>query len=391
MRIVFVWVFATLLLSWPALAATVDLSIAASDIAFSSETLIAGDRIRVYASVQNVGDEDVAGYVSFYQGSIPIGNSQVISVRANGVAEEVYVDFTIPSGSFNIRAEIRGTDPEDGNPDNDTAITPLLTPIQDDDRDGIENDEDNCPNVDNEEQTNTDHDGQGDACDEDDDNDEIEDDVESEIGSDPTDDDTDDDGMADAEDADPLHQPAPAASETEMSASTPPEAEAASAIVNPSQEQEKTDTSATSPEQAPETESEQTPEVSEENEAATDASFSPNAVFTYEKQRWNSFLFRAQIPEDSKTRVEWDFGDGVTSSRFEVEHTYRQPGDYQVRVRLTGSDDEISEDFVVVHVPVFTMENRRIQIFIGFLTLLLVLGLAVLFRARGKEVPPSNL
>ena len=79
-----------------AFAAGADLSIGSSNISFSDD-LIAGTQVRIYSQVTNVGDEDVAGYVSFFQGSLPIGDSQVISVRSGGVPEEVYVDFVVPS------------------------------------------------------------------------------------------------------------------------------------------------------------------------------------------------------------------------------------------------------------------------------------------------------
>jgi hypothetical protein len=49
----------------------------------------------------------------------------------------------------------------------------------DDDKDGIKNDVDNCPNVENSDQLNTDSDSQGDACDNDDDNDGVNDNLDN--------------------------------------------------------------------------------------------------------------------------------------------------------------------------------------------------------------------
>ena len=67
---------------------------------------------------------------------------------------------------------------------------------QDGDGDGVPDALDNCPAVSNPDQTNTDSDPQGDACDTDDDNDDFNDAVESYVGTDPLDacpdDDTDD-------------------------------------------------------------------------------------------------------------------------------------------------------------------------------------------------------
>ena len=40
--------------------ARADLSIEARDIRFSEETLVAGDQVRIYASIDNLGDEDVS-------------------------------------------------------------------------------------------------------------------------------------------------------------------------------------------------------------------------------------------------------------------------------------------------------------------------------------------
>ena len=158
-----------------------DLGISPGDISFSKE-LVAGQKIRIYAAIHNLGNDDVSGYVTFYQGDKLIGDSQVISVRAGGLADEVFVDWVVPSGSFNIKADINGQKPKDENTNNDMAITAFLIPIPDTDGDGI-----------------------SDPNDPDDDNDGVKDDREPLIGTDPLKADTDGDGCLDGVDDAPLN------------------------------------------------------------------------------------------------------------------------------------------------------------------------------------------
>jgi len=70
----------------------------------------------MYATIYNHGNEDVSGHVTFYQGDVLLGDSQTVSVKASSLADEVYINFTVPSGSFNIRAEINNQVPIDENP-----------------------------------------------------------------------------------------------------------------------------------------------------------------------------------------------------------------------------------------------------------------------------------
>lgn len=390
MRSLFISLVILFAFALPASAADVDLSISAGDIFFSKETLVAGDRVRLYAVIRNSGEEDVSGYVSFFQGSLPIGDSQIISVRAGGTPEEVYVDFVIPSTSFNIRAEIRGTDPADEQTSNNLAITKLYAPVLDDDRDGIANDVDNCLTTKNSSQTDSDTDKTGDACDTDDDNDGLSDDVEREIGTDPLRQDTDGDGVNDPIDAYPLDPtktkeppPAPVVVPAPVKPVVPtPSTPAPSAT----REVEEPST-APSSEQTPDGEPTPLPETEggAEKDLAYAGQISPGAVFSYTRTSWNTFHFEVLAPLREGERLEWNFGDGSTSGLRSADHTYRVSGSYVVSVRRVTVDGVISEDRAEIDVPFFTLQNRLVLAVVGVLLLALLAGSLAAFRLRSSR------
>ena len=349
-------------------AQTVDLQIGVNDIWFSQEEpFVAGEQMRIYARAHNAGDTDVSGYISFFQGTVPIGDSQVISVRADGAAEEVYVDYMIPSGTFNIRAEIKGTSPQDQNLDNNMVVVGLFTPKIDDDHDGIENEEDNCPSVENTVQEDHDGDGQGDICDNDDDNDDVSDQTEQSQGSDPQNGDTDNDGIQDKEDPYPVgNDPEP---ETIFS-------------------EEKNEPVNEEIYVLP-TESGGDPQINEPQEVISfspeeelQTTRSPNALFGYKRLRWRVYQFDAYTPPSSDYRVEWDFGDGVTSTRKSVTHSYRSFGDFSVTMRVIYPQGNVSSDQIIVAVSFSSFENYFVKLLVLFLLGLLFLGLFFWSRAK---------
>jgi hypothetical protein len=342
---------------WPFLCAQADpdLSLQASDIRFSDE-LIAGTTVRLYATIRNAGDVDVTGYVSFFQGSVPIGDAQVISVLHDGAPEEVFVDFVVPSGSFNIRAEIRDTNPEDTKAENNFVLTKTFEPLFDDDGDGILNEDDNCSSVSNANQNDADEDGQGDVCDED----------------------RDGDGVKNEQDAFP--DDADRFEEEEVEEEQ--EAEVPSPVSDSSQTlvQEMVERLEASVEKAEEEIAQVEPSLFWT--PAESLITSPQALFTLEKISWNTYRFEALTPEEIGLILTWDFGDGVTSQKREVEHVFARFGSYEITLTATDAQENRTADKISLEIPFWTLENRWVQ---GMIVGLFLMGTGGVWILRSKE------
>jgi len=252
----------------------------------------------------------------------------------NSAPEEVYVDFVVPSSSFNLRAEIQGTNPEDTYTENNFALTGTFEPVFDDDGDGVLNEDDNCSTTANANQKDTDHDGNGDVCDSDRDGDDI----------------------ANEEDVypdDPNRFEEPKEEELveeEVVSSTTTPSTLAQQIVENMQETFEQVVSSLPGE-----------EGEEGWESAAPLTSSPQAVFTLERFSWKTYQFEALTLEEEGVVMTWDFGDGVTSQKRSVEHTFSASGAYEVSLRITNDQGVLSEDEVLLNIPFWTLENPWVQ------------------------------
>ncbi|MFZ2682184.1 MAG: PKD domain-containing protein [Patescibacteria group bacterium] len=367
-------------LPFAAQAETVDLSISASSIRFSEDELYSGENVRIYATIKNQGDVDASAQVFFYKSDTLIGVSQHISVLADGGKDDVFVDFILPDGAFNIRAVIQGSNPVDTNPGNDVAVTPLFKTISDDDRDGVDNATDNCKQTSNPDQVDFDQDGKGDECDADIDN----------------------DGVLNDDDAFPRDaSKSKVVVEPVVEVAPPPVAEVKPVVVTPPEVKPVVKEESVEPVKVSEPVPAVLGEVAEEaiaepQEVALDLSGlgagapinSPAARFTYRQINWRTYEFVAIQPLGGEAYTfAWDFGDGSTSVQTTITHTFSASGDYTVTLGSVDASGQVTSDSEVISVSFFHLSNPLLLLTVGVLVLTLIgLVLLILRLRRGEEV-----
>lgn len=119
-------------------ALTYDVMIRPSDVAFQPLKFFVNDRVRVYATVRNVGDSDVQGNVFFSENGTAVGTPPPFSVKAKGAEEEVWVDWqpaVLGDRQIFVRI-VAAPETSDQNPSNNEMIIPVVID-QDTDHDGI--------------------------------------------------------------------------------------------------------------------------------------------------------------------------------------------------------------------------------------------------------------
>ena len=353
-------------------AASPDLSLSASNIEFSKSELIAGDTVRIYAKVRNLGDIDVSAQVFFYQGPTLIGKSQIVSVLAQGGSDDVYIDYQIPDGQFNIKAVIQGQDPTDINPDNDVAVTPLYESIPDADRDGIIDTKDNCSSKINPEQENMDADAWGDACDPDKDGD----------GTPNSQDfNPDDPTIANPPTTKKPDQPQKSEQPPATTTTKPQPLAPSPFLPNPSSTKTLAQNdAATSP--AP-----LVAGVQDENITTTQITTEGKALLAFKQKDWRTYEFEA-VPAvgNAVGTFAWDFGDGATSVQKTVTHAFPKAGVYTVTLATVDNQGNITSQAQIFDVSFFHLQNPYVQATVGLLILIIV-GLTVfIIRLRRGQV-----
>ncbi len=103
-----------------------DAAISEGSVSFSPANFFAGETVRVYANIINLGTNDITGGVSFFQGAGALGAPSFFSLKANGANEDVWIDWTPIEGTYNIMVKIE-TNTTDQNPSNNGYVTPMKT------------------------------------------------------------------------------------------------------------------------------------------------------------------------------------------------------------------------------------------------------------------------
>lgn len=165
-----------------ALAMSGDLEMKTENFTLSDTTVVHGQTVRLYATVNNNSGTDLLGSVQFKNSNgTPIGSDQPVSVLKNGT-DTVFVDWTATAGTHTLTATVVPWDKTKDNPENNSTPKAVTADYDfdndgvgnaqdpDDDNDEVQDAKDAFP-LDKEESTDTDEDGTGNNTDEDDDND----------------------------------------------------------------------------------------------------------------------------------------------------------------------------------------------------------------------------
>lgn len=110
-----------------------------------------------------------------------------------------------------------------------------------------------------------------------------------------------------------------------------------------------------------------------------------NAAFTHERLDWNEFHFKTISPISSKTRVNWDFGNGVTSQKDDVVQVFDTPGEYEVTLSLTAPDGTTSTKQTIIEIQFFHFKNIYVMGGIGLLGILLIVGFIMIARSSKRS------
>lgn len=337
--------------------AAADLGINASGLWLSVpfDSIEVSKTVRIYARVENKTAEDAIAEIQFYVNDVLLGKRSItVLADSNGVA---FWDWQTPAqeGKATLTARVFNQEGGDPNPDNDSVAIFDLDINADRDGDGVYNRIDNCPDVSNPSQEDTDGDKQGDACEP------------------------------------PPPPPAPTPSAPAPSAPAPVAPEPTPTETTP----ETVETTADEPQPAPmptpdeattlELTSEPTTELgedvlmlnteAEDSDGADVSASTQELIIQAEQVSWNMFRFRPSSRLGAgEQQYAWEFGDGQTSTERVVEHAYAKPGRYSVNVRIFDSAGSSQTASMIVRVGFFNLANWRLWLIIGLLAAIIIIA-----------------
>lgn len=370
----------------PLAAEAADLALPKENIYFSNAKPLAGEIVRIYATVKNESQQDVRAQVVFSVGGAQIGGLQPVTVLSQK-SSTVFVDWGPLEGYYDISVSVVNPDAGDENQANNTAeIADFIVDLD------------------------TDSDGIFDTIDIDDDNDGVEDGLERIKGSNPLIADTDGDGSGDGVDEFPLDpkekydndkdgignnadpdndndgtpnndDPAPfdpnITGKEAPKAPEPAQEPAPAAVPAPSGAGEPALS-------APASEAETAPEYEIEEVAYTfpdeeEAEYSLSVVIAKSKTAWNAYRFEVLGGPDSYLYL-WDFGDGTYAETREALHEFPGSGEYEIALSASDGQGGLGTARERVSIGFWNLGNSAVRLLVGFLGLFGAFLIAYLVR-----------
>jgi len=347
-----------------------DLGLKPMEITLSVDVnnLLKGQQVRVYTFVNNMGSNDATGNVVFFVNNVAVGD-EVVSVKAGGVYDEVFVDFIVPEDDFYVYVKLQGITPSDEDPANNDILSPLFHVQGDNDFDGL-----------------------GDNIDNDDDNDGLTDEQEQNLNTDKDKKDTDGDGVLDNEDEFPLDPEKQKKPEPKPEPKSDPEP--APVVVDVPKQEVATPPVVTNPPalSKKEKEEEKKAELVEDFYKSPEVELLEEVRIVASQVNWNTFdfSFSTNVPGLNLEQLEytWDFGDGVVSSE-NGHHKYNGTGKYFVMLSTKGPFENYLYDSVKVNIAFWSVFNYWLWL-IALIIILFVFMYVYEFRHKGSKKQKIN-